>query len=64
MDLITPDSGLLFWMVVIFGLLFFILAKFGFPIITKAVEKRDEAIAKSLRDAREVEVKMSEMVIE
>lgn len=64
MDLITPDSGLLFWMVVIFGLLFFILAKFGFPIITKAVEKRDEAIAKSLRDAREVEVKMSKMVKE
>ena len=40
MSLITPDFGLLFWMVVIFGLVFFILAKFGFPIITNAVQKR------------------------
>ncbi|MBO4427813.1 MAG: F0F1 ATP synthase subunit B, partial [Bacteroidales bacterium] len=40
MNLITPDSGLLFWMVLIFGIVFFILAKWGFPIITKAVEGR------------------------
>ena len=31
MNLVTPDAGLLFWMVVIFGLLFFLLWKFGFP---------------------------------
>ena len=26
MNLITPDTGLLFWMVVIFGIVFFLLA--------------------------------------
>ena len=52
MSLVTPDSGLLFWMVIIFGLLFFLLAKFGFPIITSMVEKRDSAIGKSLKDAK------------
>jgi len=64
MNLVTPDSGLLFWMVIIFGLLFFILAKFGFPIITSMVDKRDAAIQKSLTDAKEIEKRMTEMVKE
>lgn len=53
MSLITPDFGLIFWMVVIFGLVFFILAKFGFPIITKAVGSRNDHIAQSLEAAAE-----------
>lgn len=64
MSLVTPDSGLLFWMVIIFGLLFFLLAKFGFPIITSMVEKRDSAIGKSLNDAKEVEARMAALVEE
>ena len=64
MNLVTPDAGLLFWMVVIFGLLFFLLWKFGFPIITSMVEKRNTTIEKSLKDAKEVEAQMSAMVAE
>ena len=64
MQLITPDTGLLFWMVVIFGLVFFLLWKFGFPIITSMVEKRNTTIEKSLRDAHEIEARMSQMVEE
>lgn len=64
MNLITPDSGLLFWMVLIFGIVFFLLAKFGFPVITSMVEKRNETIEKSLKDAKEIELKMTEMVQE
>ena len=64
MQLITPDAGLLFWMVVIFGLVFFLLAKFGFPIITSMVEKRNSTIEKSLKDAREIEARMGQMVEE
>ena len=64
MQLITPDAGLLFWMVVIFGLLFFLLAKFGFPIITSMVEKRNSTIEKSLKDAHEIEARMGQMVEE
>ena len=30
MSLLTPDSGLLFWMVIVFGIVFVILAKYGF----------------------------------
>ena len=59
MSLVTPDSGLLIWMVLIFGILFFVLAKFGFPIITGMVDKRSERINDALEKAREAEQKLS-----
>lgn len=51
MGLVTPSGGLLFWMAIIFGVVFFVLAKFGFPIITSMVRKRNDYIADSLREA-------------
>ena len=64
MNLVTPDTGLLFWMVVIFGLVFFLLWKFGFPIITEMVDKRNGTIRKSLKDAHEIEARMAGMMEE
>ena len=58
MNLITPDAGLLFWMVLIFGIVFFLLAKFGFPVITEMVEKRSRYIGESLKLAQEAEERM------
>ena len=55
MDLMLPDTGLLFWMTVIFGLVLLILAKFGFPLITGMVEKRNKRINDSLESARTAE---------
>ena len=55
MDLMLPDSGLLFWMTIIFVIVFFILAKFGFPIITGMVEKRNKRIDDALSAARVAE---------
>lgn len=55
----TPDFGLLFWMVVIFGIVFFLLAKFGFPIITGMVEERSAKIAQALKDADEMEARVA-----
>lgn len=49
MSLLLPDSGLLFWMFVAFGVVFVILAKYGFPIIIKMVEGRKTYIDQSLR---------------
>ena len=60
MNLITPEFGLLFWMVVIFGLVFFLLAKFGFPIITGMVEGRSAKIQQSLKDADTLRTQMAE----
>ena len=59
MSLLTPDFGLLFWMVVIFGIVFFLLAKFGFPVITKAVQTRSDHIADSLKAADEAQARLA-----
>lgn len=64
MSLVTPEFGLLFWMVVIFGLVFFLLAKFGFPVITDMVDKRSAKIAQSLKDADEIEARMASWKVE
>ena len=64
MSLITPDFGLLFWMVVIFGIVFFLLAKFGFPVITKAVQQRSDHIADSLKAADEAQARLAGMAKE
>lgn len=55
MNLLLPDSGLIFWMTVIFAIVFFVLAKFGFPIITGMVEKRNKRINDSLEAAQKAE---------
>jgi len=61
MSLVTPDFGLLVWMTVVFAILFFILAKFGFPIITGMVEKRSDYIGKSLESAREAQQQLAHL---
>ena len=64
MSLVTPEFGLLFWMVVIFGIVFFLLAKFGFPVITDMVDERTAKIAQSLKDADEIEARMAAWKVE
>ena len=64
MSLVTPEFGLLFWMVVIFGIVFFLLAKFGFPVITDMVDKRSAKIAQSLREADEIQARMAAWKVE
>jgi F-type H+-transporting ATPase subunit b len=51
MSLLVPESGLLFWMCLSFGIVFFIVARYGFPVILKSVEERRAFIQKSLDDA-------------
>jgi len=48
MSLLLPESGLLFWMLLSFGIVVFILAKYGFPVIVKMVEERRKYIDESL----------------
>ena len=55
MNLMLPDSGLIFWMTIIFAIVFFILAKFGFPVITGMVEKRAKRIDDAISAARKAE---------
>ena len=52
-SILTPDLGLLFWMLLAFLVVFGVLAKFGFHLITKMVEERKQFIDDSLRKAHE-----------
>lgn len=52
-SILTPDLGLLFWMLLAFLVVFGVLAKFGFPAITNMVEDRKKYIDDSLRKAHE-----------
>lgn len=58
MSLLTPDVGLLFWMLLSFLIVFGALAKFGFPIITGMVDRRREHINESLRAADEARARL------
>ena len=61
MSLLLPDSGLLFWMFLSFGIVFVVLAKDGFPIIVKMVEGRKTYIDQSLEVAREANAQLSKL---
>lgn len=61
MSLLTPDFGLLFWMVLTFAIVCGILAKFGFPVIIKMVDERRDYIQKSLNEADEANKRLENM---
>lgn len=59
MSLLLPDAGLLFWMLLAFGIVFFILYKYGFPVITGMIDERKRFIDDSLRSAKEANEKLA-----
>ncbi len=58
-SILTPDFGLFFWMLVAFLVVFLLLAKFGFPVITNMVEERKNFIDESLRKAHEAQERLA-----
>lgn len=64
MSLLTPDFGLVFWMLLAFGIVVFILAKFGFPIIVKMVEERKAYIDESLLMAQQARDELAKVKAE
>ncbi|MCQ2118677.1 MAG: F0F1 ATP synthase subunit B [Bacteroidales bacterium] len=64
MSLVTPDFGLLVWMTLIFGIVFFVLAKWGFPMITASVRERAERINASIKAAKEAEERLRNLADE
>ncbi|MBR6048813.1 MAG: F0F1 ATP synthase subunit B [Bacteroidales bacterium] len=60
--LINPGLGTFVWMLVSFGILAFILIKWGWPMILKALKSREEAIANSLNEAAKAREEMKGLV--
>ena len=60
--LISPGIGTFLWMLVSFGILVFILMKWGWPMILEALHKREEAITASLNEAAKAREEMKHLV--
>ena len=54
-----PDAGLLFWMLLAFGVVFYVLYKYGFPIITSMIDARKQYIDEALKGAKEANEKIA-----
>ena len=54
-----PDAGLLFWMLLAFGVVFLVLYKYGFPVITSMIDARKQYIDDALNEAKEAKAKLA-----
>jgi F-type H+-transporting ATPase subunit b len=61
MSLLTPEPGLVFWMSLSFGIVAFILMKYGFPIILQMVNKRKDFIDNSLLAAQQAHEELAKV---
>ncbi len=59
MELVKPAIGLMFWMLVSFGIILFILKKFAWKPILSALKSREESIQKALDDASSARLEMA-----
>lgn len=61
MELVYPGIGLVFWMVVIFGLLLFILGKFAWKPIMNSLHEREASIDEALKSADKAREQMKKL---
>lgn len=59
--LVSPGLGVIFWMLVSFGILVFILMKWGWPVVLKALKDREKTISDQLAAAEKVKEEMSHL---
>lgn len=59
--LVKPEIGLVFWSSVAFLLLLFILGKFAWKPIMKAINEREQGIADAIASAEKVKLEMAQL---
>lgn len=63
MDLITPDFGLFFWMLVTFTLVFVILKRYAWKPIVQALREREENIQEGIDNAEKARIEIENVRI-
>ena len=58
MELVKPEFGLIFWMVISFGLIMLILKKFAWKPILNMLQEREESIQNALDSAEKAKEEM------
>ena len=61
MKLITPDIGLVFWMVISFSVVVFLLRKFAWKPILKMLRERESYISDALKSAERAKEEMAKL---
>lgn len=61
MGLLQPEMGLLFWMCLAFGVVLFVLCKWGFPMIVRSIEERKKFIDSSIEAARKAQEELKQV---
>ena len=61
MELIKPDIGLLFWMLLSFGIVLYVIIKFAWRPILAALKHRERSISKSLEAAQKAREEMAKI---
>ncbi|MBG0781269.1 MAG: F0F1 ATP synthase subunit B [Bacteroidales bacterium] len=64
MELVNPGLGLIFWMTLAFGAVFYILKKFAWPIIIQALKDRERHIEEALQAADRAHEEMKKMQLD
>lgn len=59
LDLLIPETGTVIWMLLAAGIVFFVLIKWGFPMLTGMVDRRNDFIEKSLKSAKEANERLA-----
>jgi F-type H+-transporting ATPase subunit b len=59
--LVTPELGLIFWQLVIFGLVLLLLAKFAWRPILASLKEREDSIENALRMADQAKLEMQQL---
>lgn len=61
MELLLPKLGFIFWMLIVFGIVFFILAKYAWKPIINSLKDREKNISDAILSAEMVRKEMSEL---
>ncbi len=61
MELLTPGTGLIIWQLIIFLLLFFLLAKLAWKPILNSLKDREQSIQEALDTAEKARLEMSRL---
>ncbi|MFI5136131.1 MAG: F0F1 ATP synthase subunit B, partial [Chitinophagales bacterium] len=61
MGLVTPDTGLLIWMMITFLIVLFLLKKFAWKPILKMLKDREDSIDEALKSAERAKEEMKNL---
>ncbi len=61
MGIVTPDFGLVFWMVISFSIVLFILRKYAWKPILDSLKSREDSISEALESAERAKDEMAKL---